>query len=104
MHARLAVLHSRRADLRAVRAPVAGDLDTGAGGRRAPAGQGAAMTDLTPRLHEVAGLVAEGLTDKQIAARLGIEYNTARIHVAAIAFRLKIPGGNNTRVLIARWW
>lgn len=62
------------------------------------------MSDLTPRLRDVAELVAEGLTDKQIAARLGIGYNTARIHVAAVAFRLKIPGGNNTRVLIARWW
>ena len=62
------------------------------------------MSDLTPRLREVAQLVAEGLTDKQIAGRLGLEYNTARVHVAAVAFRLKIPGGNNTRVLIARWW
>lgn len=62
------------------------------------------MSDLTPRLLEVAALIAEGCTDKQIAGRLGIEYNTARIHVAAVAFRLKIPGGNNTRVLIARWW
>ena len=62
------------------------------------------MKPLTPRLVGVAELVAEGLTDKQIAARLGIGYNTARIHVAAVAFRLGIPGGHNTRVLIARWW
>ena len=62
------------------------------------------MPRLTPRLLEVAELVADGCTDKQIAARLGIGYNTARIHVAAIAFRLQIPGGANTRVLIARWW
>lgn len=62
------------------------------------------MTDLTERQAQVAAMVARGFTDKQIAGELGMAYNTVRIHVAALAFRLGLPGGQNTRVLITRWW
>lgn len=63
------------------------------------------VADLTPRQTDVATLLALGLTDKRIAAELGMEYNTVRVHVASIAFRLGLHDGQtNTRVMIARWW
>jgi DNA-binding NarL/FixJ family response regulator len=60
--------------------------------------------DLTARQREVVQLVARGFTDKRIAGELGMEYNTVRVHVAAIAFRLHLTGAYHTRVGIARWW
>jgi DNA-binding NarL/FixJ family response regulator len=60
--------------------------------------------ELRPRQRQVVALVARGFTDKRIAAELGIEYNTVRVHVAAIAYRLHLTGEYHTRVGIARWW
>lgn len=60
--------------------------------------------DLTQRQREVAALVAGGHTDKQIAARLGVTDRNIRVHIASVAYLLGIPGGRNTRVLIARWY
>ena len=54
---------------------------------------------LTPREDEVAELVAEGLTNPQIAARLVISPGTARTHVERIRTKL----GVSTRVQVARW-
>jgi DNA-binding CsgD family transcriptional regulator len=59
----------------------------------APAGsrQGDAVQDLdplTPRETEVLGSVAEGLSNKAIAARLGISDQTVKFHVAAICGKL----------------
>ncbi len=54
---------------------------------------------LTPRETEVAGLVAEGLTNPQIARRLVISPGTARTHVERIRTKL----GVSTRVQVARW-
>ena len=62
------------------------------------------LSDLTPRQRDVAALVAEGLTDKAIASKLGLQCNTVRVHVVALAFRMKIPPWKQTRVEIARWW
>ena len=45
-------------------------------------------TMLTPRQAQVLQLVAEGLTDQQIAARLRIQPRTARFHVASVLFKL----------------
>jgi DNA-binding CsgD family transcriptional regulator len=62
-------------------------------------------TDLTPRELEVVALVADGMTNKRIAARLGIAHNTVRVHVASVAFKLGFHGGvYEERVVIARWW
>jgi non-specific serine/threonine protein kinase len=52
---------------------------------------------LTPREHEVAGLVAEGLSNARIAERLEIAPGTARIHVERILGKL----GFTSRVQIA---
>jgi non-specific serine/threonine protein kinase len=60
---------------------------------------GAAPSPLTARQQEVARLVAEGLTDRQIAARLVISPRTAESHVEQILARL----GVRSRAEIAAW-
>ena len=54
---------------------------------------------LTPREREIAGLVAEGLTNRQIATRLVIAPGTVRIHVERILGKL----GLTSRVQVATW-
>jgi DNA-binding NarL/FixJ family response regulator len=52
-------------------------------------GSGRAFEEpLTPRELEVLGLLAEGLANKAIAARLGISDQTVKFHVAAICGKL----------------
>jgi pimeloyl-ACP methyl ester carboxylesterase/DNA-binding CsgD family transcriptional regulator len=55
---------------------------------------------LTARQLEVAGLVAEGCSNRQIAHRLGIEERSAEGHVERIRQRL----GFSSRTQIAAWW
>lgn len=60
-----------------------GWLDASAG--PAPIASGTAVNDnLTPREHEVLVLLAEGLSNKQIAAKLTISEHTAKFHVNSI--------------------
>jgi DNA-binding CsgD family transcriptional regulator len=54
---------------------------------------------LTPRELEVAGLVAEGLTNRQLAVRLGIAERTAETHVDHILTKLDFT----SRAQIAAW-
>ncbi|HEX6508639.1 MAG TPA: AAA family ATPase [Chloroflexota bacterium] len=54
---------------------------------------------LTPRELEVARLVAEGLTNRQVAVRLGITERTAETHVDHILTKLDFTG----RAQIAAW-
>jgi pimeloyl-ACP methyl ester carboxylesterase/DNA-binding CsgD family transcriptional regulator len=56
--------------------------------------------DLTARQLQVAALVADGLTNRQIAGRLGIEERSAEGHVERIRQRL----GVRSRTQIATWW
>jgi DNA-binding NarL/FixJ family response regulator len=58
---------------------------------RAPASRAAGTTlaqPLSPREHEVLGMLAEGLGNKQIAGRLGISEHTVKTHVASILAKL----------------
>jgi DNA-binding CsgD family transcriptional regulator len=55
---------------------------------------------LTARQLQVAALVAEGLTNRQIAERLGIQERSAEGHVERIRLRL----GVSSRARIAAWW
>jgi DNA-binding CsgD family transcriptional regulator len=55
---------------------------------------------LTARQLQVAALVASGLTNRQIAGRLGIEERSAEGHVERIRKRL----GVRSRAQIATWW
>ena len=43
---------------------------------------------ITPREAEVLGLLAEGLTNKEIAARLGFSTHTAKFHVESLLRKL----------------
>lgn len=54
---------------------------------------------LTPREMQVASLIAEGLTNSEIAVRLGISDRTADAHVEHIRNKLNL----RTRALIAVW-
>ena len=55
---------------------------------------------VTPRQAEILQLIASGLTDKQIAARLGVSPRTVQSHVD----RLYLQNGLHKRTaLIAAW-
>lgn len=56
--------------------------------------------ELTARQLQVAALVAEGLTNRQIAERLGIEERSAEGHLERIRQRL----GVSSRAQVAAWW
>jgi DNA-binding CsgD family transcriptional regulator len=62
-------------------------------------GAGGPLAALSPREAEVARLVAEGLTNRQIAERLVISQRTAQNHVQHILTKL----GFTTRSQIAAW-
>jgi DNA-binding NarL/FixJ family response regulator len=63
---------------------------------REPRGVGA---NLTPREREVLGLVAEGASNRQIAATMVVSERTARTHVSAILMKL----GLVSRTQAALW-
>lgn len=52
---------------------------------------------LSPRELEVLKLVADGLSDKEIASGLGISYATVKVHMKAILSKLKV--GNRTQAV-----
>ena len=60
----------------------------------------AVPTGLTPRQAEVAALVAEGLTNRQLADRLGISERSAESHLERIRLRL----GFSSRSQVAAWY
>jgi NarL family two-component system response regulator LiaR len=45
---------------------------------------------ITPRETEVLGLLAEGLANKEIAARLGFSTHTAKFHVESLLRKLSV--------------
>jgi DNA-binding NarL/FixJ family response regulator len=67
----------------------------GRGRRRDP------LDELTPREREVLGLVAEGLSNKAIGARLFVTERTVEAHVKQIFFKLRldISASSHRRVL-----
>jgi DNA-binding CsgD family transcriptional regulator len=60
----------------------------------------AVPTGLTPRQTEVAALVAEGLTNRELAERLGITERSAESHLERIRLRL----GFRSRAQVAAWY
>lgn len=60
---------------------------------------------LTPRQAEVAEMVAQCLTNKQIAETLVVEEQTVKFHISKVYEKL---GFNKSpmcqRVMLARWW
>ncbi|HET6967454.1 MAG TPA: alpha/beta fold hydrolase [Ornithinibacter sp.] len=65
-----------------------------------PALREVSAVQLTPRQAEVAALVSDGLTNRDIAARLGITERSAESHVERIRARL----GFRSRAQIAGWF
>ena len=65
-----------------------------------PALRKTAVPTLTKRQKEVADLVSQGLTNRDIAKRLGIDERSAEGHVERIRIRL----GVRSRAQIATWW
>ena len=57
---------------------------------------------LTPREHEVIALLAEGLSNKEIASRLGIAPDTAKFHVARLMDKLDATGRTDAVAHAAR--
>lgn len=82
----IAALEAAAAGLVTLPADVAATLVSSA---RLPSRQPVAATQpLTPREIEVLGMLAEGLANKNIAARLGISEHTVKTHVASILTKL----------------
>ncbi|NJC70341.1 AAA family ATPase [Planosporangium thailandense] len=77
------------------------EVDTlrGRVGLAATAAEGAGETVLTPREREVAALIAEGLTNAELARRLYISKKTAAVHVSNILAKL----GLSSRTQVAGW-
>jgi two-component system, NarL family, nitrate/nitrite response regulator NarL len=69
---------------------------------RAPARAGAGVDPLTPREREVLLLLAEGLSNKDIAARLAISEHTAKFHVNAVLSKLGVQRRTEAVVRAAR--
>jgi pimeloyl-ACP methyl ester carboxylesterase/DNA-binding CsgD family transcriptional regulator len=67
---------------------------------RLPRLRRAVPTSLTPRQTEVAALVAEGLTNRELAERLGISERSAESHLERIRLRL----GFRSRSQVAAWY
>jgi pimeloyl-ACP methyl ester carboxylesterase/DNA-binding CsgD family transcriptional regulator len=65
-----------------------------------PPGRSVGPPGLTRRQEEVAALVAEGLTNREIGTRLGIDERSAEGHLERIRLRL----GLRSRAQVAAWW
>lgn len=59
-------------------------------------------SDLTAREREVIALLAEGLSNKEIAARLGIAIDTAKFHVGRVIDKLDATGRTDAVAHAAR--
>lgn len=59
---------------------------------------------LSERELEVAGLVAQGVTNQAIAEELGISERTVDSHAQAVLATLLVPEGFNWRVWLSRLW
>jgi two-component system, NarL family, response regulator YdfI len=82
----IAALEAAAAGLVTLPAHVAADLASAV--RPAVRQPIAATQPLTPREVEVLGMLAEGLANKNVAARLGISEHTVKTHVASILTKL----------------
>ena len=71
-------------------------LNESASDRPAPATAAAALPDLTPREHEIFVLMAEGLSNTEIAERLELSEATVKTHVG----RVLMKTGSRDRVQV----
>jgi predicted ATPase/DNA-binding CsgD family transcriptional regulator len=75
------------------------ERDTAAGGLRPKSGAVNDGSPLTPREHEIAVLIARGLSNREIASQLDLAKRTAETHVQNILNKLNV----NSRAGIAAW-
>ena len=61
------------------------------------------VAKLRPRQLEMARLVARGLTDKEIAERMGIGLNTVKVYLSNIYQLLGLRWAGANRVRLALW-
>ncbi|MFB6888968.1 response regulator [Kitasatospora sp. NPDC056327] len=92
-------LISPQITVRLLRRLSAGPPKRSAGGRGAECPKVGPVEELTAREREIAGLVAVGATNAEIAAELFISAGTVKNHLAAIQRKL----GTRNRVGIAAW-
>ena len=78
-------------------APVIAEIRSFLGLRASPRRE---VAVLTARQREVAALVSEGMTNREIGLRLGISERSAEGHIERIRLRL----GVRSRAQIAAWW
>jgi DNA-binding NarL/FixJ family response regulator len=64
--------------------------DTSANARQRTSGEAAVGTVLSNREREILALLADGLVNKQIAARLGISTNTVKTHLELLFDKLGV--------------
>ena len=61
-----------------------------------------ALASLTRREREVLELVADGLTNREIASRLGLSEKTVKNHVTGVLAKLGLPGRTHAATLVTR--
>jgi len=82
---------TQAAPARAAPGPAHPILDTAPRGERAPANaHHAAALPLSPREHEVMGLLVQGLHNRHIAEELGISHRTVEVHKARVLEKLGV--------------
>lgn len=69
---------------------MAGDAIRGLAAGRGPGAEAGPLDPLTEREGEVLGLLADGLTDREIAEKLGISPRTVETHVGAVLRKLGV--------------
>lgn len=60
--------------------------------------------NLSPRELEVMALVADGATDNEIGAKLGVSRSTTKRHMANIFVKLKAKNRAHAAVMYVRGW
>ena len=65
-------------------------------------GQRAAALNVTPREHDVLGLVAQGLTNKEIGVRLSISEDTVKKHVQNLIWKLRAADRTQAAIIAYR--